>query len=188
MVKRLVILNASGVITCLHCKQTLRYEAGRSGRCACGNLIIVGSCLYDNDGDHQYSVVPDTYSKVAKRNILVDLDKTLCLTNEYPFLGKLNKPLVDVLKALHVAGYRILAYSCRTNPEVVGGEQEAAWHKERIQKFLNDNCIGWFITVYEGIKPYAAITIDDKAVGYQALVSMLLLGRHALSTCHGRIR
>jgi hypothetical protein len=173
MADRLVILDISGDITCLKCNEKLRYGSGIGVRCSCRNLTVVGSCVYDTGKDHQYSVVPDSYAKVAKRDIYVDVDKTLCLTNEYPFLGELNKPLATVLKDLHVAGYRIIVYSCRTNPEIVGGEQEAVWHRRQIQQFLDDNSIGWFMHMFEGVKPYGAFIVDDKATGYQALVSIM---------------
>jgi hypothetical protein len=174
MSKRFIRLEKSGDVTCLRCNAKLRYgpEAGVS-RCDCENLAIQDLCLYEYIGDHDYAIVPDYYGKIAKRQIFVDVDKTLSLTNEYPFLGEINKPLADVLYRLHVAGYSIVAYSCRTNPDIVGGAQEAEWQKLQIQRFLNDNNIGWFVRLYEGAKPYSAFLIDDKATGYQALVSIL---------------
>lgn len=172
-----VQLEDSGTVRCLHCDTVLPYaydyKKYKEEKCECGNLKIHGITLTDLEGKHMYAVVPDFYLNIAKKYIFVDVDKTLCLTNEFPFLGKPNISLINILRNLYKAGYAILVYSCRTNPNIVGGVTEANWHREQILNFLQDNDIDWFMKIYRGIKPYGAFIVDDKATSYQALVSIM---------------
>lgn len=169
---RKVQLKNSGIVECLYCGSQLTYNSKNSSCCGCGNLRTQGLTLLDGEGAHMYSVIPDYYQKTARRYIIVDIDKTLCLTNEYPFLGKLNEKLVKLLKKLHDEyGMIIIASSCRLNPEIVGGNDEATWHRLQIQDFLDEHKLD-FIVLSNKVKPYATLTIDDKTSSYQPLIDL----------------
>jgi hypothetical protein len=123
------------------------------------------------DDTHHYSVVPAYYRNTARRCVIVDIDKTLCLTNEYPYLGAMNVKLVEVLRKLDYHGMNIIASTCRLNPAIVGGAEEAEWHREQIQRLLDDWGLD-FVTLSDNIKPYATLTIDDKSSSYQPFIDL----------------
>jgi len=171
---RKVKLEACGYVDCLICSDRLRYtsEVSLVEKCSCGNLEIHNvfnvcdnagvSTLYDKGEEHQYSVKPDYYHYVGKRTIVVDLDKTLA-ENDFPFIGKENVDLIKHLHAQLLKSYKVILFTCRLNPDIVGGQEEADWHKGKIREWLDLHGLQE-VTIWEHKKPYGVVYWDDKSV------------------------
>ena len=155
-------LIATGKVKCLTCNKTLLYgEYVDSQNCLCGNISVHGNSLYDNNEQHLYEVKPSFYEKVGKKTILVDLDKTLA-ANAYPLIGKPNQKLIDHL-IKKMSDYNVVVFTCRLNPDIVGGPQEVEWHREQIRNWLDDQGLNK-VSISKHVKPYGIIYWDDKSV------------------------
>lgn len=104
---------------------------------------------------------------MRKTTICFDLDGTIANYNQgWQGLRSIGKPLkkaVQLLQYCRDSGYRIIIYSCRSNPILNKGvsEQEAA---RVIEQYFIDNKLP-YDEIYTGPgKPVADAYVDDKAV------------------------
>lgn len=106
-----------------------------------------------------------------QRVVVFDLDGTLAdYSQGWQGIYKIGRPLTKGVKlAFKLAnlGYRIIIYTCRTNPDLNTGYTQD--QLVRIVKYWLDKYLVPYDEIYVGPgKPHASAYIDDRAVKFNA--------------------
>lgn len=162
MAIRKVRLDKAGIVQCLYCNTYIKYPCSFS-KCECENIVLHEDLLTDTKGDHNYKVDTQHFLEVAKKTIITDFDRTLTIGNPYPHIGPPNKKLINHLIRMINIGWRVVVHTCRINPHIVGGKEEAQWHKKQLRKWLDEHGLK-LAKICTSLKPYGVIIWEDKAV------------------------
>lgn len=104
-----------------------------------------------------------------KHPIAFDFDGTITQRNEYPLCGEIRPGIRKCIQDLALEGYPIIIYTCRS----ANGYKQAEAYIMMVE-YLRDygivySCINSNVnpsTTFNPIKPYAAIYVDDCALGW----------------------
>lgn len=97
--------------------------------------------------------------------VVVDFDGTIA-EDAYPQIGAPMPGVRDAFRRLMDAGFEIVVFSCRTNPQG-NPEGHAAREKEKMERWLADNDIPYTrIDMGTEGKPHGVAMVDNKAVSY----------------------
>jgi len=104
-----------------------------------------------------------------KQPIAFDFDGTITLKNEYPNCGELRPGIDDCIRQLALLGHPIIIYTCRdvkTHDQLEAYNMMVQYLQEQgiVYTCINSNAqpSGRF----NPTKPYAAIYVDDCALGW----------------------
>jgi predicted mannosyl-3-phosphoglycerate phosphatase (HAD superfamily) len=89
------------------------------------------------------------------REIFIDFDGTI--TNFHGFDRDPAENAVETINKLYDAGFGIVIYSCRSNPEICSHEEHL-----KMVNYLTRNGIKFHRIEFD--KPYYTLIIDDKAI------------------------
>lgn len=101
-------------------------------------------------------------------NVYIDFDHTIS-PNGYTFRSQTMdltpiEGAIETIQSLKLHGHRIIIFSCRSNPEVVGEEVVEMKTKEMTDYLIKHSIP--FDSVFND-KPNYDIVIDDKAIGFR---------------------
>lgn len=98
------------------------------------------------------------------KTIGIDFDGTLCRKQSYGdglIFEEPNQGAVKVMTDLHKAGYKLVIFTTRLNPQFGG---DIAWKKQQIINWLTDYGIPFHEVTCE--KPEALAYVDDRAIRF----------------------
>lgn len=101
--------------------------------------------------------------------LCIDFDGTICKW-KYPYAGKPQPHVKEVLTKLKKRGFYISILSCRTSKELHEGPNafiEKARHAKIIEDYMKEYDLPYDEILYDYDKPIAMYYIDDQAIQFK---------------------